>query len=124
MKQQHTILVVDDEPAVRNLAKAILERVGAVVFTASNSEEGLAQFAEHSAEIRAVLLDLTMPGRDIAEAFRSLVQDRPDLKVIVCSGYTWQDVEAALKGGQPAAFVRKPFTAAELVGAFQSVFTQ
>jgi PAS domain S-box-containing protein len=115
------VLVVDDEPSVRSLSKSILERVGAQVLTASDGDEALAQFAEHGRDIRAVLLDLTMPGAEIANVFRELAKDRPDLKIIVCSGYTWQDVEAALKGNRPAAFVRKPFTAAELIDVFQSV---
>jgi signal transduction histidine kinase/CheY-like chemotaxis protein len=115
------VLVVDDEPSVRSLSKSILERVGAQVLTASDGDEALEQFARRGRDIRVVLLDLTMPGSGIADVFQELARDRPDLKIIVCSGYTWQDVEAALNGNRPAAFVRKPFTAADLIGVFQSV---
>jgi CheY-like chemotaxis protein len=115
------VLVVDDEPSVRSLSRSILERAGARVFTASDGDDALARFAEHGKEIRAVLLDLTMPGLNIARVFRALQTERPELKIVVCSGYTWQDVEAALKGERPAAFVRKPFTAAELISVFRSV---
>ena len=114
------VLVVDGDASMRNLSQSILERVGAQVLTASGGGDALAQFAQRGADIRAVLLDLATPGWEIADVFSELSRDRPDLKIIVSSGHTWQDAEAALKGNRPAAFVRKPFTAAELIGVFQS----
>ena len=105
---------------MRSLSKSILERAGAQVLTASAGAEALAQVAQHGHNIRAVLLDLTTSGWDAAEVFRTLTRDRPDLKIIVSSGHAWQGAEAALKGNRPAAFIRKPFTAAELLNAFHS----
>jgi CheY-like chemotaxis protein len=116
------VLVVDDEPAIRALACKILRRAGATVLTAVDGHDALRQFDAHSAEIRAVLLDLTMPGLDGGEVFQRLIRVNSAVKVILCSGYEEQDVSRKFGPIFPAGFLRKPFTASELVRSFRSIF--
>jgi two-component system, cell cycle sensor histidine kinase and response regulator CckA len=78
-----TVLVVDDEPPVRDLARQIIEHAGLTVLLATDGNEAVRRFDEHAREIRAVLLDLTMPGMDGGEVFQHLIQIRPDVKVVI-----------------------------------------
>ncbi len=114
------VLVVDDEPAVRALACQILQGAGVMVLSAVDGHDALRQFEAHSAEIRTVLLDLTMPGLDGGEVFQRLIQIDPGVKVILCSGYDEQDVSSKCGPILPAGFLRKPFTSSELIRSFRS----
>jgi CheY-like chemotaxis protein len=116
-----TVLVVDDEPAVRALACQILQEAGVTVLSAVDGQDALRQFEAHSAEIRTVLLDLTMPGLDGGEVFQRLLQIDPGVKVILCSGYDEQDVSSKCGPILPAGFLRKPFTSSELIRSFRSI---
>ncbi|HUI67019.1 MAG TPA: PAS domain-containing protein [Nitrospirota bacterium] len=110
-----TILVVDDEPMVKQLAKDVLTRYGYTVLTAGGGEEAIDVFRQRSAEIDAVILDMVMPAMEGREVFRRLQELKPGVKVIVSSGYS-QDQDAdelILQGAR--SFVQKPFRIAELV---------
>ena len=115
------VLVVDDEPSVRDLAALILERAGFSVVTASDGHEAVARFAEHAADICAVVLDLTMPGMDGAEVYQHLIEIRSDIRVIVCSGYNVQDFDARFGGERAALFLRKPFLPSELIDKLRAM---
>ncbi len=116
------VLVVDDEPAVRALACQILERSRVKVLTAVDGDDAVRQFEAHRDEIGAVLLDLTMPGLDGGEVFRRLISAKPGVKVILCSGYNVDDVNLKLGSHRPAGFLRKPYSPAELIDSFRSVY--
>src|SRR5262249_27192299 len=117
-----TILVVEDEEAIRSLARAILERAGLKVLTASDGNGGLALFREHAGDIRAVLLDLTMPGMDGGEVLEHIQQVRPEVRVLLCTGYSEQDITTRLHGFRPAGFLRKPYVPAELIERLRAVW--
>lgn len=117
------VLVVDDEPAIRALAGQILERSGAKVVTAVDGDDAVRQFEAHRDAISAVLLDLTMPGMDGDEVFRQLIAAKPDVKVILCSGYDGHDVNLKLGFDRPAGFLRKPYSPAELINSLHSAFS-
>jgi PAS domain S-box-containing protein len=104
-----TILVVDDEAGVRSLAKAVLERHGFTVLTASDGAKGVRTFRNHADQITAVLLDMTMPRAGGEEAFQEMRRIRPDLPVILVSGYDEQDATHRFAGQGLAGFVQKPF---------------
>jgi CheY-like chemotaxis protein len=116
-----TVLVVDDEPAIRALVATTLQRAGATVLAAVDGYDALRQFADHAGEIRAVLLDLTMPGLDGGEVFQRMTASDPKIKVILCSGYDQQDVSSKCGPAAPAGFLRKPFTVSDLVRSFRSI---
>ena len=113
--------MVDDEPVIRELVRTVLQRAGATVLTAIDGYDALRQFGLHAGEIRAVLLDLTMPGLDGAEVFQRIIAADPAVKVILCSGYDEQDVNSRSGPISPSAFLRKPFTISDLVRSFSAI---
>ncbi len=109
------VLVVDDEETVRTIACKVLEREGCRTLAAEDGLEGLRVFEAHAAEIDLVLLDLTMPHLDGEEVFRVIRGLRPELPVILTSGYNEQDTLARFAGKGLAGFLQKPWTARELI---------
>ena len=112
-----TVLVIDDEFTVRDLAQRILEPRGFSVLAAKDGEEGLAIFRAMQSDIRLVILDLTMPRMNGEECFWELRQIRPDVKVILISGYNKQEATSSFVGRGLSDFVAKPFVAADLLAA-------
>ena len=116
------VLVVDDQPAVRNLARTVLEQAGLRVLTAGDGHEAVTVFTEHAKDIHAVLLDLSMPGMDGGEVFRHITKLVPDIRVVLCSGYNEQDVATKLEGHKPSGFLRKPYHPSELVERLRTIW--
>ncbi len=110
-----TVLVVDDEEAVRDLARAVLEHHGIEVLEAEDGESALSVYAEASERIGLVLLDLTMPGLDGEETFHRLQKLRPDVRVVLSSGYNEQQATSRFAGLGLAGFLRKPYRAEQLL---------
>jgi len=104
-----TILVVDDEPGVRLVAQCLLELFGFQVVTAANGQEALRLFSLHPMEFQCVLLDLAMPGLGGEGAFHELRRIRPDVRVIISSGYAEQEVCRRFQGLDVAGFIQKPY---------------
>jgi CheY-like chemotaxis protein len=109
-----TILLIDDDPSVLEVASSMLERLGFKAFTASDGQEGLELFRERVAEIDFVLLDLTMPRLNGEEVFREMRRIRKDVRVILSSGYNEQEVTQRFAGKGLAGFVQKPYTMKKL----------
>ena len=104
-----TVLVVDDEETVRTVAARMIESFGFKAVLAVDGREAVARFAEDPSRFVAVLLDLTMPQMGGDEAFRAMRQLRPDVQVILMSGFNEPEAAARLEGQGWAAFVQKPF---------------
>jgi len=112
-----TILLVDDEKTVRQTAKGMLEKIGFSVLTAENGRKGVEIFKAHTDEIRAVLLDMTMPHMNGQDVLKKIHRIRKDTPVILSSGYNEQDATARFAKqdrakGEPAAlagFIQKPY---------------
>lgn len=121
-RSEGVVLVVDDQPAVRNLARMILERAGLTVLMAADGKEAVSVFTEHAAQIHAVLLDLNMPGMDGGEVFQHITQLVPEVRVVLCSGYNEQDVNTKLRGRKPDGFLRKPYHPSELVDRLRGIW--
>jgi PAS domain S-box-containing protein len=119
LKGGGTILVVDDEATILQVATGLFRSMGFEVLTASNGEEALAVFREHGSAIRAVLLDLTMPRLDGAETFRELRKLQPQCRVVLTSGYNEEEALQGFAGKGLAAFVQKPFQRADLLAAMR-----
>jgi len=119
-----TILIVDDESTVRDVAKTVLERSGFRVLTAANGREGVDLFRGHCDEVSAVLLDVTMPqldGRDVLEEIRKI---REDAKVVLTSGYAEDRAADQLAGHKIAGFIRKPFHLQSLLRKLREVIEE
>jgi PAS domain S-box-containing protein len=108
------ILVVDDEDLVRNLAKFTLERFGYTTELASNGQEGLNVFSARPLEFAAVILDLTMPVMGGEEMLKHLRQIRPDVPVLLSSGFSEIDALRRFHDRGLAGFLQKPYTATAL----------
>jgi PAS domain S-box-containing protein len=104
-----TILVIDDEEAVRNLTAKMLERQGFTVLTATDGEEGVEVFRKNVDTILSVFVDLTMPRMSGKTCIEALRQIRDDVTVIIMSGYTEQAASAYFPDRSPAGFIKKPF---------------
>ena len=117
-----TVLVVEDQAPVRDLARMILERSGLTVLTAEDGRQAVDVFTEHVDEVHAVLLDLSMPGMDGAEVLQYMTGLAPQVRVVLCSGYNEQDVNARLDGIKPAGFLRKPYHPSELMERLRAVW--
>ncbi|MBI2354127.1 MAG: response regulator [Deltaproteobacteria bacterium] len=114
-----TLLLVDDEETIRALGCEMLEMLGFNVLTAGNGREALDVYQARGGEIAAVILDLTMPRMDGEETFRELRRIRPDVRVIMSSGYNEQEVSQRFIGKGLAGFVQKPYNLAALGAALR-----
>jgi CheY-like chemotaxis protein len=109
-----TVLVVDDEPGLRKLAQAILERAGYKVLAAEDGPQALVVFREHADTVTAILLDMTMPAMGGAEVFRQLRAIRVDVPIVVATGYSEAAIRGLFGSGTKTGFVQKPYTAERL----------
>jgi PAS domain S-box-containing protein len=114
-----SILVVEDEEMVRGLVTSRLEVLGYLTITASDGEEGVRIFRERPNEIDLVLLDFAMPRMNGVEAFAQLMRIKPDVKVILSSGYTEDVVMRSFPGKRPAGVLHKPYKMVELKGELE-----
>jgi two-component system cell cycle sensor histidine kinase/response regulator CckA len=112
--QGQLVLVIDDEDMVRRTAKAVLEYHGYVVVTAESGVEGIGLYSTFPEKITAVILDMTMPGMNGEETFGHLRAINPDVKIILCSGFSEPNIAGRFKGRGLAGFIQKPYTAASL----------
>jgi PAS domain S-box-containing protein len=103
------VLLVDDEEAVRSLARRILKAKGYNVLEAGSGEDALERARKHPGRIDLLLTDVVMPGRSGPEIAQVLSRERPDLKVLYVSGYTHDDTltRGLLESG--VSFLQKPF---------------
>ena len=108
------VLVVDDEDAVRSLVAHSVERLGFSVTVATDGPQGISAFESDPALFRLAILDLKMPGIDGIEVLRTIRAIRPDIPVILMSGYYRNEPAAQAKSAAPTGFLHKPFTLAAL----------
>jgi CheY-like chemotaxis protein len=116
---KETILVVEDEAAVRELACEFLKSAGYSVLEAKNGAEAVETIARNTTRIHLVLADMIMPKMGGAELAERLKKERPELKVLFMSGYS----EHGGESGQisPQAILTKPFSIAALIGRVREV---
>ena len=117
--KRKTILVVEDETGVRDLTVKRLDVLGYDTIIAVDGEEGVSVFRERLNEIDLVMLDFKMPKMDGVEAFGELIRIKPDVKVILCSGYTEDVVIEMFPGHRPAGVLHKPYNMEDLKGKLE-----
>ena len=115
-----TVLFVDDEAAVREIGMRLLETAGFEVVGAADGEEAVDYFREHAQEISCVLLDLTMPKMGGEEAFEELRKIRDDVRIVVSSGFSEQEVAGRFADGGVFGFVQKPYKFDKLVAEVEA----
>ena len=110
-----TILVVDDDPTVREIATEILQESGFNVLIAKDGIAALESIRRNGHEIGAVLLDMTMPNMDGVETLHALRKLRGDIKVVMTSGYSEQEASQRTADAHPEGFIQKPYPPRQLV---------
>jgi CheY-like chemotaxis protein len=120
-RTQRSLLVVDDEPMALVLAKRVLSEAGFEVVTAQSGFECLDLFRKRPGHFDLILLDLTMPFMDGEETFGRLRSIRPDVVVLLSTGFIAQErLERMLSAGM-AGFLRKPHRPDELVANIRAI---
>lgn len=116
-----TVLVAEDDPAVRKLVKDMLRRSGYKVITAEDGEDAVNKFKENKEEIQLILLDVIMPGKDGKEAYKEIKNINPDIKTLFLSGYTKDllNEKGILEEG--LNFIAKPVSCNELLTKVKEV---
>jgi two-component system cell cycle sensor histidine kinase/response regulator CckA len=118
--RRRTILLAEDEPAVRRGLADAHERAGYTVAQARNGEEAAARFKAHGDSIDLLLTDLRMPIMGGADLVRQLRATAPGLKVICVSGYPGARTDPAIT----KHFLAKPFSRAELLDKVREVLEE
>jgi CheY-like chemotaxis protein len=109
-KGHESILLVEDEPAVRELTRMVLSDRGYSVIEAQNAEDAVRLTRKHGAKIHLLLTDVVMPGMSGHDLAQRLTEQHPNLRVLYMSGYTYNifaENEALEEG---LSFLQKPFT--------------
>jgi CheY-like chemotaxis protein len=116
-----TILLVEDEPAVLDLTRRLLEKLGYRVLPAVSPSEAIRLAEEHGEEIRLLMTDVIMPEMNGRELSRRLLSLNPKLGRLFMSGYTANIIahHGVLEGG--INFIQKPFTLGDLAAKLQEV---
>jgi CheY-like chemotaxis protein len=108
-----TLLIAEDEPAVRNLVASALRNEGYRLLIASSAEEALALAGAHEGAIDLLLTDAVMPGKSGVELAALMTAQHPDLPVIIMSGYTEETLVVAATDAS-VKLLQKPFTPGDL----------
>ena len=119
--KRHSILAVDDEPMALVLSRKILTDSGFNVATAQSGFECLDLFRKNPAGYDLVLLDLSMPFMDGEETFGRLREIRPDIAVLLSTGFIAQDRLDRMMGAGMAGFLHKPHRPQELVKNIRAI---
>jgi two-component system cell cycle sensor histidine kinase/response regulator CckA len=113
------ILIVDDEPAVGQIASVILRSNGYRTLVASDGREALTLFEQHRDEVKIVVADLMMPHLDGPATIRELRKIKPDIQAITITGLGEEGRIAEAKAAGASAVIAKPFTTEQLLSAIK-----
>jgi DNA-binding NtrC family response regulator len=116
-----TVLLVEDEAGVRDLARRMLERAGYRVLDAASGHDAELIFAQHRGSIDLLVSDVIMPGMSGPDLFRRLAAEQPGLKVVYVSGYATAAIAQQLKLDRSQPHMQKPFTSDQLVSYVRAV---
>jgi signal transduction histidine kinase/CheY-like chemotaxis protein/HAMP domain-containing protein len=120
-----TILIVEDEPVLRSMARDILEECGYRILEASSGKEALDVWNQRANEIDLLLTDMVMPdGLSGADLVEKLQASQPCLKVVFTSGYIANEVNQKMLARTRASFLAKPYTHAELAKTVRDCLDQ
>jgi DNA-binding response OmpR family regulator len=121
MPARGTILVVDDDQLTCELLRGVLAAEGFHVLIATTGPEALALFRQHAAEIRAVLLDLWMPGMSGKAVCETMYRTHPGTRIILMTAVNEPLAQVGMAGVPVAGFLSKPCRHAELLAKIREV---
>jgi PAS domain S-box-containing protein len=119
---EETVLLVDDEAAIREIGRAVLRRLNFKPLTATDGADGLMQAAEHRTDLSAVIIDLHMPHMDGLGFARALRRMLPDMPIVVASGRLDEITKVEFKSLGVTMHLAKPFTEAQLADVLKNIF--
>ena len=119
-----TILLADDEESLVALGARMLEHLGFTVLTAADGLQAVELYRERGKEIDLVLMDLTMPHMDGVKAFDELRRLNPDVRVVLASGYSREDVASRFAGKGLSGVLQKPYTLFKLKGVLAGLLPE
>ncbi len=118
---EERLLLIDDEAALRRSMARALTRLGYHVAVAENGAQGARMVQEDPEAYDLVILDMVMPEMGGAEAFHVIRQIRPDMRILVCSGYSADEERNELIRDGASGFLQKPFDTVTLTGAIREI---
>src|SRR5207249_6352567 len=118
-----TILVVDDEPTVLKLSARILELGGYSVITAGNGTDALRLLKSGSAQIDLALLDVMMPVMNGIELARRIQAERPEMPVVLMTGFGPQEIARVAGDNNPYRIIWKPFKTQSLLRMIENALS-
>jgi DNA-binding NtrC family response regulator len=119
--QDPTVLLVDDDDAVRGFAELALSSSGYRVFACSGGEQALRRANEHRGPIHLLLTDIVMPGMTGTELVKVMAERRPGIKALLISGCASENTPGAIASRK--AFLAKPFTVEQLLSAVRDALS-
>jgi len=111
-----TILIAEDDAALRKLSRIILESGGYTVITAEDGEEAITKYIENRDKIQLVILDMIMPKKNGKEAYKEIRMIRPDVRALFISGYTADVINKKELLDLGMEFILKPVSTKDLLG--------
>ena len=122
--EKRTVLIVDDEKLVLDVEALMLQKMGFNTIKASSPEKAYQIYEVEKDNIDLVVLDMIMPGENGAEAYQKLKKIRPDIKVLISSGF-WCDTHVnEILSDRKNSFIQKPFKFEELNEKVDSILSE
>lgn len=121
METLHTILIVDDEPMVRDLCRMLLERHGYEVLSGEDGIQAVEVFQQHWRRIGLVVLDWTLPRISGEDVFQRMLRIDPEVRVLFCSGYPPEQIKS-LGHARVFGYLAKPFHNRDFVNTVRHLF--
>ena len=120
-KGSETIMLVDDEEMIVDVGTKLLKKMGYQVLTAHRGPEALERYKQNKGKVAIVILDLIMPEMSGGEVYDKLKEINPDVKVLLCSGYSLKGQAAEILNRGCNGFIHKPFKANELSNKIREI---
>lgn len=113
--------MIDDEASIRNITQQTLEAFGYQVLLARDGAEGVAQYAQHQAEIDVVITDMSMPVMGGIATIHALQHMNPKVRILAASGLSSRSPGAPLPAAALKYFLNKPYTAETLLRMMRTI---
>ena len=118
-----TVLVIDDEESVVDLLNDVFTDANFKVLQTLEPIEGIELYRKHHQDIELVILDYSMPNMDGRAAFEELVKIKKEVRVLLCSGYTEEEMQSGFGDMRPIGFIQKPYKPSDLLARVSSLLS-
>jgi PAS domain S-box-containing protein len=123
-KENRTALIIEDEHLVMEVNRAIVEKLGYRVLEAKSGKEAIDIAEQYPDSIEFALLDVILPDMDGSMIYPKLMAKRPDLQVVVCSGFALDGPARQILESGAQSYIQKPFTVAALSAVLKKIFRE